>query len=459
MSFSTRQPVPMKTGSHSRRGSATTTYDPADPPGTVITVVRNGKVYHSKKTRDGELNSRGRRKERRAAEREAAAFEAANRQAEVNAQAGWIGETPKADVFDDSAVRAALAGYDLSSWKFPTPSPSSPSYRSKAPPPLNPFMREGSPSAGIRQTDLLAPPLTPSASGSDDGRASSPHSSHSRSSSLNANAPVFSPTGYRPLTPRSPCSSNGNRSRSGSVSGAPGAPGVEGAPESPLCSRRHSMALAAWESAQKRKSHQRSESMDLSSMQRSAEQYTSSPITPLSAQSWAPGATYGDVQGWAYVASPTGTHGSGDSWGRARSGSLAALPSYTGGSGSDRKGSLSSSAGARSAGFSSFMASEYNVARRESLPPTIANVHAQYGLDPDVDQLADLGYLVHDHTALGSPPILEELSSRDIRRMENALVQPRPVRRSARLTGDWVAEQNGRSKRRSPLTSNSELDS
>ncbi|KAG8949191.1 hypothetical protein FRC04_008989 [Tulasnella sp. 424] len=429
---------------HARQGS-----DPA-----VITVIRNGKVYHSKKTPAGELNSRGRRKMRRAEEREAAAQEAARQQGKAGPDDGWIGESPKVDVYDESAVAATLgSSYDLSNWKFPTSSPSSPSYRSKAPPPLNPFVREGSPSAGPAQRNLLAPPFTPSPSGSDDGRASSPHSSHSRSSSLNANAAVFSPTRYCPLTPRSPCSSNGGHSRAASIAGSPGAQASEG---NPLYSRRHSLALAAWEAAQRRMSTQRLDT-------KPDDQAIWSPTAPLSAQSWAPGTSYGDGQGWTNFASPTHSRTSSENLGRVRSGSLAAGATYNGSSAgpAGRKASASSLE-AQSAVFSPFTASDYYAARRGSLPPAIANVHAQYGMDPAVDQLADLGHLIHapgpHQTSLASPPILEDLSSRDIRRMESAIVQPRPVRRSARLTEGWVAEQNGRSKRRSPLTSNSELD-
>ncbi|KAG8916968.1 hypothetical protein FRC01_002747 [Tulasnella sp. 417] len=431
---------------HGRRGS--------DP--TVVTVIRNGKVYHSKKTPEGQLNSRGRRKLRRAEAREAAGQEAGSQQEAGGPDDGWIGESPEADVYGEPAV-APTPGptFDLSSWKFPTSSPSSPTYRSKAPPPLNPFVRDDS--VGPHPGDMVAPPFTPSPSCSDDGRASSPHSNHSRSSSLNANAPVFSPTRYCPLTPRSPCSSNGAHSRNGSISGSPGAQAPEGSSEYPLYSRRHSLALAAWEAAQRRMSTQHSET-------KSAEHATYSPTAPLSAQSWAPGATYGDTQGWMNVASPTHSRASSESLGRARSGSLMAGATYDGSSpgSTGRKGSTSSSAGAQSAVFSSFTASDYYAARRVSLPPAIANVHAQYGMDPAVDQLADLGHLIHAdggyQTSLASPPILDDLSSRDIMRMENAIVQPRPVRRNTRLTEGWIAEQSGRSKRRSPLTSNSELD-
>ncbi|KAG8916933.1 hypothetical protein FRC00_014233, partial [Tulasnella sp. 408] len=367
----------------------------------------------------------------------------------------WIGESPKADVYNESAVAPTPGpALDLSSWKFPSSSPSSPTYRSKAPPPLNPFVREDS--VGPHQQDILAPPFTPSPSCSEDGRASSPHSGHSRSSSLNANAAVFSPTRYCPLTPRSPCSSNGGRSRNGSVSGSPGAQVAEGSPEYPLYSRRHSLALAAWEAAQRRMSTQNSETK--------SEQAMYSPTAPLSAQSWAPGATYADTQAWMNVASPTHSRASSESLGKGGSGSLAAGATYDGSNpgSTGRKASTSSSAGAQSAVFSSFTASDYYAARRVSLPPAIANVHAQYGMDPAVDQLADLGHLIHAEgnyeTSLASPPILEDLSARDIMRMENAIVQPRPVRRSTRLTEGWVAEQNGRSKRRSPLTPSSELE-
>lgn len=432
---------------HARRGS--------DP--TIITVVRNGKTYHSKKTPAGELNSRGRRKQRRAEEREAAVREGTGQREDADTDDGWIGESPKVDVYDEPTVAPTLGSNgDLSSWKFPTSSPSSPTYRSKAPPPLNPFVREDSP-AGPHPRDMLAPPFTPSPSGSDDGRASSPHSCHSRSSSLNANAPVFSPTRYCPLTPRSPCSSNGGHSRHGSISGSPGAQVSEGSSEFPLYSRRHSLALAAWEAAQRRMSTQHSDT-------KSAEQAMYSPTAPLSAQSWAPGATYGDTQGWMNVASPTHSRASSENLGRARSGSLAVEATYNGSipESTARKASTSSSAGAQSAAFSSFTASDFYAARRGSLPPAIANVHAQYGLDPAVDQLADLGHLIHAEgsyqTSLDSPPILEDLSSRDIMRMESAIVQPRPVRRSTRLTEGWIAEQNGRSKRRSPLKSSSELE-
>lgn len=451
----------------------------------VVTVVRNGKTYTSVKTPDGELNARQRRKQRRAQEREAKERE----------EVEQVVRPPPEE--EQSAIRTVklddlrpTVASSLSAFQFPSPShsPSPDSRRPKALPPLNPFVRD-QPNCANRS--MMAPPLTPTHSSSEDGRPSTPRSTHSRNSSLNANAAIFNPTSYCSVPHHSP--SNSHHSRGGSVVGSPAqdvaSPELSARADSPLCERRHSIALAAWGKAQRRLSAQLQypESTEIDAWQPyglsrwDSQGISASPTGPLSARSWRDGdagwpqsgtGLSSDFQssqafGSLNLESPTHSLSSQSGprgMGRMRSASEASVTSHFSHRASPSTSSLPSSIGNQSAVFSTFNPSECygDIGSSSAHVNAVSRVYSEVGMDPEADQLADLSRLLYDgnQPPTANIPSMPDLDPLDFERMEHAIVQPqpRPHRRSSRLTEGLLGEQSGKTKRRSPLTSSSELE-
>lgn len=328
----------------------------------------------------------------------------------------------------------------------------------------------------------VAPPPTPSPSiesnGADQNVVSlitPPRSPpHSRRSSLNVDAPTFMPTRMCPLTPRSP--SNSGRPRPASItipsSNYDLAPEVaERSPASAVSadffthSRKHSIALAAWEVAQKRLSEKydtpeycstdawsfqgRSPINPEVEMVHSPQVHaTISPISPFGIG--LEQATYHDIQGYGFpspFSSPRWPTFAGSVNGELPS-PLISPGVYTN---SSRRGSHRHSLSSSSLGHSDRSPiHQFSFDRRVSVGSagSLCSVHAELGEDPEIDHLADIQELTLAPDEKVFPPPSSPRPTTPAYNLSSSLdekvIRPSHDRKKSRLSmmlsndGEWV---------------------